>query len=311
MQAKRAELLFSYDARMSNPNGDPEENRPRIDRQTEKNLVTDFRLKRTIRDHLASVEGEKIFMRQETISAKKNTNKTIDDLAESYISGSDKSKTINQAKLIEDHVDVRLFGLLFTAKGGIHFKKTGPVQFSIGQSLNKVTEIPIRMVRVVPTKEDARSGGMGERFVVRYSFIEFHGFVNDNVAKDVNLSEEDVKKMLGAMWRGTTSLSTSSKYGQQSRLLIKVNYKDQGYVGDLDLRCKMEDEVEPLENINQFKLNVSGLLDILETNKDIIDSIEYKSDDQMICKNNDIGSFNEIIEKWSSKSKIKTTKLEI
>lgn len=310
MEAKRAELLFCYDARMSNPNGDPDENRPRIDRQTGKNLVTDFRLKRTIRDHLASVEGEKIFMRQETISTKNNIIKTIDDLAESYISGSDKNKSINQAKLIEEHIDIRLFGLLFTVKG-IHFKKTGPVQFSIGQSLNKVTEIPIRMVRVVPTKEDAKSGGMGERFVVRYSFIEFHGFVNDNVAKDVNLSEEDVRKMLTAMWRGTNSLSTSSKYGQQSRLLIKVNYKDQGYIGDLDLRCKMEDAVEPIENINQFNLNVSQLLDILETNKDIIDSIEYRSDDQLKCKNTDIGSFDEIIEKWSSKSKIKITYLEI
>lgn len=310
MQPKRAELLFYYDARMSNPNGDPEENRPRIDRQTGKNLVTDFRLKRTIRDHLASVENEKIFMRQETISTKNNIIKTIDDLAESYISGSDKNKSINQTKLVEEHIDIRLFGLLFTVKG-IHFKKTGPVQFSIGQSLNKVTEIPIRMVRVVPTKEDAKSGGMGERFVVRYSFIEFHGFVNDNVAKDVNLSEEDVKKMLIAMWRGTNSLSTSSKYGQQSRLLIKVNYKDQGYIGDLDLRCKIENEVEPIENINQFKLDVSQLLNVLETNKDIIDSIEYRSDDQLKCKNTDTGSFDEIIEKWPFKSKIKIIKLEI
>jgi hypothetical protein len=35
--AKRAEILFSYDARMSNPNGDPDENRPRIDKITKRN----------------------------------------------------------------------------------------------------------------------------------------------------------------------------------------------------------------------------------------------------------------------------------
>ncbi|MGI0046910.1 MAG: type I-B CRISPR-associated protein Cas7/Csh2 [Nitrosotalea sp.] len=310
MQAKRAELLFSYDARMSNPNGDPEENRPRIDRQTGKNLVTDFRLKRTIRDYLDKVEGEKIFMKQELVSPKSNVIKTIDDLAEPYITGSDKNRMINQDKLVGDHIDIRLFGLLFTVTG-IHFKKIGAVQFAIGQSLNKVTEIPIRLVRVVPTREDVKSGGMGEKFVVRYSFIEFHGFVNDNVAKDIGLSEEDVKKMLGAMWKGTNSLSTSSKYGQQSRLLIKVNYKDQGYIGDLDLRCRMEDQEQVLENINQFKLNISELLNVLEANKNIIESVEYVGDNQLKCKNDKDGTLDEIIEEWSSKSKIKAVKIEL
>jgi CRISPR-associated protein Csh2 len=312
MQAKRAEILFSYDARMSNPNGDPEENRPRIDRQTERNLVTDFRLKRTIRDYLASVDGQKIFMRQEIIP-KMQTIKTIEDLAESYITGSGKDKKINQEKIVSDHIDIRLFGLLFAAgKGeGISFKRIGAVQFSIGQSLNKVTEMPIKMVRIVPTRENVKGGGMGERFVVRYSFIEFHGFINDNVAKNVLLSEEDVMKMISAMWRGTNSLSTSSKYGQQSRLLIKVNYKDQGYIGDLDLRCKIEDQESILENIDQFKLNVSELLDILGENKDIIESVEYMANNQLKCKNTKDGTFGEIIEEWSSKSKIKTINLEL
>jgi len=309
MQAKRAEILFSYDARMSNPNGDPEENRPRIDRQTGRNLVTDFRLKRTIRDYLAKVDDQKIFMRQD-IFPKTQVIKTIEDLAEPYISGTGKTRIINQEKLINDHIDIRLFGLLF-AVGDIHFKKIGAVQFSIGQSLNKVTEMPIKLVRVVPTRVNIKGGGMGERFVVRYSFIEFHGFVNNNVATDVILSEEDVKKMISAMWHGTNSLSTSSKYGQQSRLLVKVNYKDQGYIGDLDLRCKMEDQEQVLENINQFKLNVSELLDILEANKDIIESVEYATNSQLRCKNDKEGTFGEIIERWSDKSKIKTINLEL
>ena len=114
--------------------------------------------------------------------------------------------------------------------GNLHFKQIGPVQFSIGQSLNKVEEISVRMTRVVPTRAGAKAGTFGEKNIVRYSFIEFHGFVNNNVAREVDLSEEDVKNMLVAMWKGTNSLSTSSKFGQQSRLLIKVNYKEDGYV---------------------------------------------------------------------------------
>ena len=51
-EAGRSEFLFCYDAIMTNPNGDPDENRPRIDLVTRRNLVTEFRLKRTIRDYL-------------------------------------------------------------------------------------------------------------------------------------------------------------------------------------------------------------------------------------------------------------------
>lgn len=47
----RSEILFIYEAKWANPNGDPlDENKPRIDEETEKCIVTDVRLKRTIRD---------------------------------------------------------------------------------------------------------------------------------------------------------------------------------------------------------------------------------------------------------------------
>lgn len=46
------EILFLYDACLCNPNGDPdEENRPRMDYETRRNLVSDVRLKRYLRDH--------------------------------------------------------------------------------------------------------------------------------------------------------------------------------------------------------------------------------------------------------------------
>ena len=47
------EFFFIFDAALSNPNGDPDtENKPRMDRATKTNLVSDTRLKRTIRDYL-------------------------------------------------------------------------------------------------------------------------------------------------------------------------------------------------------------------------------------------------------------------
>ena len=54
----RNEFLFLYDIKNGNPNGDPDENRPRIDDVTKHCYVTDVRLKRFIRDYLIQTEGE-------------------------------------------------------------------------------------------------------------------------------------------------------------------------------------------------------------------------------------------------------------
>ncbi|NLN66336.1 MAG: type I CRISPR-associated protein Cas7, partial [Clostridiaceae bacterium] len=48
-----SQMLYLYDAKLCNPNGDPhEENRRRFDYESERNLVSDLRLKRYIRDCL-------------------------------------------------------------------------------------------------------------------------------------------------------------------------------------------------------------------------------------------------------------------
>jgi CRISPR-associated protein Csh2 len=335
--AKRCEILFFYDAKMSNPNGDPDENRPRIDRITKKNLVTEFRLKRTIRDYLNKVLGKKIFMRREYLSAETLVLKQIEDLASDYISYSNKDKdksgnvvyitreeyeknkkksiaSLDKIKLLADHIDIRLFGLLFTVSD-LHFKQIGPVQFSIGQSLNDVEELHIRLTRIVPTKEDATSGTFGEKYILRYSLIEFHGFVNDVVARDVHLTETDVKDMLLGLWKGTDSLSTSTKFGQKSRLLFKVNYKEQGYIGDIDRKCSIEQENTEtvLEDISQIVLNVDKLLKILKNNKTIIESIEYECSSELMCKFNGSSpvSFDNVLNDFKNKEGIEITKLNL
>jgi len=56
---KNKEFLFIYDAAMCNPNGDPDqENKPRMDRATRTNLVSDGRLKRYIRDYIIDSRKE-------------------------------------------------------------------------------------------------------------------------------------------------------------------------------------------------------------------------------------------------------------
>ena len=69
---KNSDILFIYDAKLCNPNGDPDdENKPRMDYETRTNLVSDVRLKRYIRDYLES-KGYEIFVAKvdgETVDA--------------------------------------------------------------------------------------------------------------------------------------------------------------------------------------------------------------------------------------------------
>jgi CRISPR-associated protein Csh2 len=282
--AVRSEFLFCYDARMMNPNGDPDENRPRIDLLTKKNLVTDFRLKRTVRDYLWKNLDKKVFIRAEEDD--KGNLKRIDELAEPYIQG----KKIDKDRLLRDHIDIRLFGVLF-AVHNFTFKRVGPVQFAIGQSLNPVEEIPLRMTRIVPTKEEAQAGTFGEKFVLRYSFILFHGFLNDVAAVDTQLTENDVSLLLTAMWHGTNNLSTTSKYGQQSRLLLRVRYKEPlAYIGDLDRRIALS-AVPPLtdigkaEDLSQVILDVTKLSSVVDNNSAVLSGIDYLESPDLVCMN--------------------------
>ncbi|MEM3489507.1 MAG: type I CRISPR-associated protein Cas7, partial [Nitrososphaerota archaeon] len=193
-------------------------------------------------------------------------------------------------------------GLLF-AVGGIHFKQVGPVQFAIGRSLNVVQEIQVRNTRVVPTKEDVQGGTFGEKNILKYSLICFHGFLNQAVAKDVGLTEQDIKDMMEAMWYGTNNLSTTSKYGQISRLLVRVIYnEDRAYIGDLDKTLRLN-KTSDLEDISQAGLDISAFLTLLENNMKVIRKVQYavKDDLTVVMEGKEINA-DVMIKDWSSRS---------
>jgi CRISPR-associated protein Csh2 len=298
--ARRSEFLFLYDTKMANPNGDPDENRPRIDLYSGRNLVTEYRLKRTIRDYLRS-RGENIFMREDL--NEDGSRKTIEELAEPYIKGEKKEKTVDKEKLINEHIDVRLFGLLFAVKG-VTFKSIGPVQFSIGQSLNKVQDILIRNTRVVPTREGAESGTFGEKTILKYSLLAFHGFLNQHPAKQLNLTEKDVIEMMLAMWHGTNDLSTSSKFGQASRFLLRIIYSDEvAYIGDIDRAISLNN-MENVEDISQTSIEFSKLFSMLTQYIEKISEIQFGCHDNLIPAN-ETQNLKALILKWAEDNHVK------
>src|SRR5659263_448140 len=91
-----SEILFLYDAKMCNPNGDPDdENKPRMDYDRGINLVSDVRLKRYIRDYLMDYRNETIFVskvNRETVDATGRLKKLI-ELYKQEIESNDAMKT--------------------------------------------------------------------------------------------------------------------------------------------------------------------------------------------------------------------------
>ncbi|MFN3699469.1 MAG: type I-B CRISPR-associated protein Cas7/Csh2, partial [Dictyoglomus sp.] len=272
----RSEILFLYDVTDANPNGDPvDENKPRIDEETGVNIVTDVRLKRTIRDYLYNYKGLEIFIRE--IRDEKGKLKTKEERLNEF-------KDYND--LINACIDIRLFGAT-TAVEEKTMTLTGPVQFKFGRSLHKVDLTYIKGTTVMPSAAGKAQGTFTEKYILPYSLIAFYGIVNENLAKvqNIPLTEEDIYYMLEGMWHGTKNLTTGTKFGQVPRLLLQVIYKQDtySYIGELDKRIKLVSDIEDekIRDISQFKIDITNLVKALEENKDKIERIKYKIDERL------------------------------
>jgi len=273
----RSEILFIYDIRDGNPNGDPmDENKPRIDEETGVNIVTDVRLKRTIRDYLYNFKGQEIFIR-EIVSDQKN---------HSIQTGIMRAKNFenNAERILKDCIDIRLFGgVIPLDKDSITY--TGPVQFKMGRSLHRVAMKHIRGTGAFASKEGSKQATFREEDFLPYSLISFYGIINENAAKHTHLTDDDISLLLDGIWNGTKSLISRTKAGQVPRLLLKVNYSKKNYhIGDLDGTIKLIADI-PHENIRRpedYLIDLSDLIKKLIAEKASIKDIEICADDRML-----------------------------
>ena len=297
---RRSEIVFLYDIKDGNPNGDPlDENKPRIDEETGINLVTDVRFKRTIRDYLHDFRDQEIFVREiadesGSIQDAKMRAKdflTLEEPIDSFEAG---RKSIDE-KLLTDCIDVRLFGgtvplELNIKKGNKNGKETGsithtgPVQFKIGRSMHKVFMKHFRGTGAFASKEGASQKTFREEDFLPYSLINFYGIINENAAKDTKLSEEDVGLLLDGVWNGTKNLISRSKVGQVPRLLLKVNYNEGNYhIGDLNSLLSLKSDLidEEIRDISQVKIEIQKLIDVLTKNNNKIENIQLCVDEYL------------------------------
>jgi CRISPR-associated protein Csh2 len=268
-----SDFLFLYEAINCNPNGDPDqENKPRMDYDTQTNLVTDTRVKRYIRDYFiqngkdvfvsmeddakVSVESKLKAVVERTIEKEEELNKAFSDNEEALkiyqkivedkkdadavwkeiTKKKFKHKEVNYELLAylvkEKFIDIRLFGSAF-AVGGFTRAYTGPVQLNWGYSLNDVYLIDSDSIVTIMNDD---SSTFGKDYRVHYSLLGFHGVANKHSAKSTGLSDSDMEEFREAIWHAIPSLPTRSKLNQYPKLYLEIVYNDgyhNGYFGDL------------------------------------------------------------------------------
>lgn len=306
----RSELLYLYDIADANPNGDPlDDNKPRLDEETEINIVTDVRLKRTIRDYLHNFKDQGIFIKE--IHDDEGNIQDAKQRANDYAS-KDNYESLEEAKedlkgnILNQCIDTRLFGatIPIDVKVGTKNKSgsvtlTGPVQFRMGRSLHKVEIQHIKGTGAFASGKGKDQKTFREEYIVPYSLIGFYGVINENAAKETNLKEEDIDLLLDGIWNGTKNLVSRSKFGQSPRFLIQIEYNESNFfIGDLNNKISISHDLEDdkkLRKISEVQIDLSSLIEAIDDNKDKIALINYKFDSEIKFKNY---SIDELLSKF-------------
>lgn len=299
----RREFLFLYDIKMGNPNGDPDENRPRV-LPDGTHYITDVRLKRFVRDYLRS-QGKDILV--DNIEGR-TTNLT--GRVAHYLKVNDKDRAEGKELveiLLDAFIDARLFGSSFAFKpeklkedSGKEVSwepkpepktLTGAVQINMGESLHQAEEVDIHGTSIFASAEEKTQGTFTTYFGLRYGLFGFSGIANEHAAERSLLTDADYDAFLGALWNGVrAAANTRTKKGQIPHLLMSVEYKPgdefqfgrlQDYVNLEAVDSKPEKE---WSSPADYQVDLSILLERLKKQEGRIARIRFACSDDLRSK---------------------------
>lgn len=284
----KKELLFYYESRQ-NPNGDPGfENQPRL-MPDGTIMVTDVRVKRTIRDYAKSKYSDTLFVDFGEDGGAVKADERAKEILGGNLVGAIKGLAVKT-------FDVPLFGGLVTIRGekGDSQKLTGPVQFAIGRSVNQVQVLnPMITGRFVgkekksdsqDEEEQKQHSTFGKFYAVDYALIKIQGAVNPanlgEYLKDAAVVESFMKaesKLFYSLWEGTNALITRSKFPQRSIFLLEVTY-DSSIYNDLPVLVEEDPALKGrASGLTNSPLRFTKLLEALETRKARVKKVRLAS----------------------------------
>jgi len=275
----RKEIVFFYESIRANPNGDPGfDNHPRMYPDNTV-MVTDVRIKRTIRDHAkrASDGKDVIFVDYADDGKPIEADGRAKEILEKHDGWKGKALTSDDSGtvisgLLRKTFDVPLFGALVTIRAGKDSGKkesgsaqiTGPCQFGMGKSVNEADVITAQIAgRFVGDSSKGRETTLGTYSVIDYALIKTVATINpanleldrtrrrlggdakaEKAIDEIRANfDESEQKLLQYLWAGTNGLVSRSKFQQRSVLAVEVEY-DRSY-GDLDTLIAAEDTKKP------------------------------------------------------------------
>ncbi|MEM2910800.1 MAG: type I-B CRISPR-associated protein Cas7/Csh2 [Nitrososphaerota archaeon] len=280
-----SEILLIYEASMCNPNGDPDdENRPRIDRKTWRNLVSDVRLKRFFRNYIIDRYGEEFIWVSKVEGQPVRADERFQRL----------SKDFNPEDVLKQCIDARLFGATIPIGGegerGSAKSYTGPLQFSWGYSLHPVELVESSTITSMfmgrEVEEGAeRYGTMGKDWRVHYSLIASYAVSNGLRAKATRARPLDIQIFDNLLYRSINlDATTRSKIGHWSHLYLRIEYINPEFLmGDLRKFLVAEfDRDKPIRSFEDLQINFQQLMNAIRERKDIIRRVfVYESEE---CK---------------------------
>lgn len=316
---RNADILFLYDAKLTNPNGDPDdENRPRMDPFTRRALVSDVRLKRYLRDYWIG-QGLDVWVCTRDDGTRLDASTRLDDLRKLY-----EQETGQQAGrrtrdetgfrdwFLQRLIDVRLFGATLPIKAqdggrGLSEQYTGPVQFNWGFALHEVELNPSNSI----TSTFAGRGGVkgeygtiGKDWRLLYALIGFWGHVAAQRARQTGMTAGDLATLEEGLLRCLSSEATTrSKVGQTPRLYVRVDWREHtppfGDPRD-GLRLLPVNESLPVErwrSVEEYVLDLLPLAERLNRYREQIAAIRYWRHDELNVRGEDtLREFDDFVE---------------
>lgn len=284
--------IFVTETILGNPNGDFIDNSPRnIDGNV---FTTDKCIKYNIRNYIHSnyeniEENENMVFfyprLQENAKPYESKFLTRDQVFNEYF-----NKKFED--VLENAVDVKMFGGTFSLKGTDPKQIYGPIQISYGLDINDAQIKKLQIGAPFANKEGSQKT-IGTESVVDDAIITYDIIINPNNYPEL-LSENNLKLFKEALWYGTNSRKTTSKK-TDAKVLILIKFKNEKdtiksfNIGELKETLSIKNKNERL-NHGKIVFDTTNLIKKLETYEEYIDSIDIYRDKnevdiQLDCEN--------------------------
>lgn len=298
----RSEILFIYQVKDANPNGDPlEGNAPRTDPETGVATVTDVRIKRWIRDFWKNRKALPIWIDADDRKADATIPQGFERFEKLMKEAGKEPKSIkskenkSKEKLYEaiefvksNWIDIRAFGSVMPTSDKSDktptITLTGPVQFSgFNRSFHRVQPMVVQGTAAFASKGGKLERSFREDHILPYACIGVYGVINEIAARTTNMTENDRSLLLEGLWHGLMDMISRSKFGHLPLMLIHIRYKDGYRIGDLaqlvDFKHELDDE--KLRNTKDFRIGLDRLKAAIEQAGDKVTAVEFKYDSRL------------------------------